>query len=151
MNLFLDTNALVKLYHIETGSQQLLNFIEKNSQWLIITITDLSEIEFHSSFLKRVRMGEISKIEVINIFKYLYDDLRQFNIIEINNDIMKFAIELLDFKATNHSLRTLDAIQLSSAILSNSIVTIDYFISSDLKLNKIAQEYFKIFNPAIEM
>ena len=149
MNLFLDTNALVKLYHIETGSQELLKFIEENSQWLILTITDLSKIEFHSTFLKRVRTGNITKERVTTIFNYFDNDLKQFNIVEIDYKIKNFAIDLLDFTAAFQSLRTLDALQLSSAIISNQMITVDYFVSSDHKLNKIAESYFNIFNPEI--
>ena len=147
MNLFLDTNALVKLYHIETGSDNLLKFIEKNSNWLIVTITDLSQIEFYSTFMRRVRMGDISKEKARKIFNYFNDDLIQFNLIEIDKTIKNFAIELLSFTAANQSLRTLDALQLASAIVANRIISVDYFISSDYKLNNIVKSYFKIFNP----
>lgn len=49
MNLFLDTSALIKLYHNEIGTSELLNFIKMNSKELIITITDISKIEFYNS------------------------------------------------------------------------------------------------------
>jgi len=147
MNLFLDTNALVKLYHTEAGSVNLQKFIENNSDWLILTITDLSKIEFHSTFMRRVRIGDITKEKAYKVFNFFNDDLIQFNLIDIDNSIKNFAIQLLDFTTINYSLRTLDALQLASAILSNNIITIDYFVSSDKKLNNVVKEYFKVFNP----
>ena len=47
------------------------------------------------------------------------------------------------------SLRTLDAIQLSAAIVSHQIFPINYFVGSDKKLLKVAKEYFLIFNPQL--
>ncbi len=55
MNLFFDTSALVKLYHKEDGSDYLADFLNQNKDDLVITISDISKIEFHSAFLKRVR------------------------------------------------------------------------------------------------
>jgi len=41
----------------------------------------------------------------------------------------------------------LDAIQLSTAIVSHQIIPIDYFVTSDKKLFKVAKDYFPTFNP----
>lgn len=58
MNLFLDTNALVKLYHEEAGTEALSEFLHRHADNLIITISDISRIELHSAFLRRVRTEE---------------------------------------------------------------------------------------------
>ena len=55
MHLFLDSNALVKLYHAETGTENLVCLLKENAYDLILTIADISKIEFRSAFLKRVR------------------------------------------------------------------------------------------------
>jgi hypothetical protein len=70
-----------------------------------------------------------------------------FNVIEVNHEIKKFAITLLNSVAYKRSLRTLDAIQLSSAIVSHQIVPVDCFVTADKKLLKIAKDYFSSFNP----
>ena len=60
MNLFLDTSALVKLYHEEAGTANLVEFLEKHSGDLILTISDLTIIEFHSAILKSVRRNVLN-------------------------------------------------------------------------------------------
>lgn len=147
MNLFLDTNAVVKLYHEELGTKNLTDFIYPHSDNLIMTISDLTAIEFHSAFLRCVRIGEIELSVAEDVFRAFDEDLRLLNIVEVNNQIKKFAIKLLDSTAHERALRTLDAIQLSAAIVSHQTVTIDYFICSDKKLLNVAKEYFTVFNP----
>ena len=50
---FLDTSALVKIYHRESGTDVILNIINKNN--INIYISDIAVIEFHSALLKKVR------------------------------------------------------------------------------------------------
>ena len=57
MNLSLDASAVVKLYHHEEGTDNLLNYLDRYSKDLILTISDLTQIEFRSALFKRVRMG----------------------------------------------------------------------------------------------
>ncbi len=147
MNIFLDTNALVKLYHQEVGTDNLTEFLTLHQSDLIITISDLTKIELHSTFLKRVRMKQIDLKTVYQVFDSFDHDAQMFNLVEVDREIKKFAISLLNSVAYKRSLRTLDAIQLSAAIVSHQIVPIDYFVTADKKLLKIAKDYFPAFNP----
>jgi predicted nucleic acid-binding protein len=147
MNIFLDTNAVVKLYHQENGTDNLTDFLTLHQSDLIITISDLTKIELHSTFLKRVRMKQIDLKAVYQVFESFDSDTKMFNVIEVNHEIKKFAITLLNSVAYKRSLRTLDAIQLSSAIVSHQIVPVDCFVTADKKLLKIAKDYFSSFNP----
>jgi len=70
-----------------------------------------------------------------------------FNVIEVNHEIKKFAITLLNSVAYKRSLRTLDAIQLSSAVVSHQTIPVDYFVTADKKFLKVAKDYFPAFNP----
>lgn len=81
------------------------------------------------------------------VFDSFDNDAKMFNIIEVDHEIKKFAITLLNSVAYKSSLRTLDAIQLSSAIISHQIVPIDYFVTADKKFLRIAKDYFPAFNP----
>ncbi|QTA80893.1 PIN domain-containing protein [Desulfonema limicola] len=56
---FFDTSALIKLYHDETGTEDLSNMID--DEYPDIVISDLTTIEIVSAFAKKVRMNEISK------------------------------------------------------------------------------------------
>jgi predicted nucleic acid-binding protein len=147
MNIFLDTNAVVKLYHQEAGTDNLTNFLTIHQGDLIITISDLTKIELHSTFLKRARMKQIDLKTVYQFFGSFDNDARMFNVVEVNHEIKKFAISLLNSVAYKRSLRTLDAIQLSTAVVSHQTIPVDYFVTADKKLLRVANDYFPAFNP----
>lgn len=136
MNLFLDTNAVIKLYHEEHGTDNLLNLIGEFENDVIITISDICKIEFHSAFLRRVRTREIERTIVEQVFQYFEQDLPFYHVIEVNDSIKQFATGLLDEIAWKKGLKTLDAIQLSSALISNRWLLVDYFVTADQKLLK---------------
>ncbi|OQX22840.1 MAG: hypothetical protein BWK80_29090 [Desulfobacteraceae bacterium IS3] len=150
MNFFLDTNAVIKIYHEETGTKVLSAFLKRYAPNLILTISDLTPIEFRSSFLRLARTGEADLIMVHEIFRHFDADITRFNIIKIEKDVKTFAIHLLESFAYRRSLRTLDALQLSAALFSHQILCIDRFVSSDKKLLSVAEEFFTIFNPEDE-
>lgn len=147
MHLFLDSNALVKLYHAEAGTENLIYLLKENAYDLILTITDISRIEFHSAFLKRVRKKEIELEIVKEAFSCFEDDLLMFNVVEVDEAVKSLAINLLDSLAHEKGLRTLDSIQLSIAIIINQIFRIEYFVTSDKNLSNVAKDYFTIFDP----
>lgn len=147
MNLFLDTSAVIKLYHEEEGSESLIDLITEFDEDVILTISDVCKIEFHSAFLRRVRTKEIEREIVEQVFQYFEQDLSFYHIIEVNDSVKQFAIDLLNNFAWNQGLKTLDSIQLASALISHQWVPVDYFVSADQKLLKIAKKYFTVFNP----
>ena len=147
MNLFLDTSAVIKLYHEEEGSESLIDLITEFDEDVILTISDVCKIEFHSAFLRRVRTQEIEREIVEQVFQYFEQDLQFYHIIEVNDSVKQFAIDLLNNFAWNQGLKTLDSIQLASALISHQWVPVDYFVSADQKLLKIAKKYFTVFNP----
>lgn len=150
MNLFIDTSALVKLYHKEAGTESLTKLFHHYTNDLVITIADISKIEFHSAFLKRVRTKEIELETVKKVFESFDRDSQLFNVVEVDTVVKNLAIQLLTNIAYQINLRTLDAIQLASAIISNQIVSIDYFVVCDKNLVDVSKKYFHTFNPEIE-
>ncbi|MBL7074982.1 type II toxin-antitoxin system VapC family toxin [candidate division KSB1 bacterium] len=150
MNVFVDTSAFVKLYHHEAGTETLFNFLYRHSEDLILSIADITVIELHSAFLRRVRMGEIAVQIAQSVFTAVDKDLKFINSIELDTPAKQMARKLLDEVAPTKNLRTLDALQLAAAILENHILPIDYFVSADGRLLDIAAEYFDTFNPAKE-
>ncbi len=44
MNLYLDTSAVIKLYHRETGSERLLAFLRRNADDMILSIADITKM-----------------------------------------------------------------------------------------------------------
>lgn len=147
MNAFLDTSVLVKLYHHEDGTDNLWSFLIRHSADLFLTISDVTPIEFHSAFLKRVRIEEIEFDTAAQVFSDFEKDKKLMNVVEVDTSIKDHAIGLLDEYAATRNLRTLDSIQLSCAIISNESFSSDYFVSADQRLLDVAQIYFPIYNP----
>jgi predicted nucleic acid-binding protein len=147
MNVFLDTNAVVKLYHQEAGTDNLTNFLSLHQRDLIITISDLTRIELHSTFMKRVRMKQIDFDAAHEVLAAFDHDAQMFNIWEVDGEVKGHATGLLKNVAHKKSLRTLDAIQLATALVSDQIIPVDYFVTSDKKLLKVSGDYFLNFNP----
>lgn len=147
MNFFLDTSAVVKIYHQEKGTEKFTQHLAGISEELFLTMSDLTKIELHSSLLKKYREKKIDDKSLAEVFQLFEVDFKKYNIIVIDGVIKNIALSLLDSLGIKYSLRSLDSLQLASAIFSNNYSKIDYFVSSDKKLLNIAKEFFQIINP----
>ena len=147
MNFFLDTSAVVKIYHQEKGTEKFTQHLAGISEELFLTTSDLTKIELHSTLLKKYREKKIDDKSLAEVFQLFEVDFQKYNIIVIDSIIKNIALSLLDSLGKKYSLRTLDSLQLASAIFSNNYSEIDYFVSSDKKLLNIGKEFFQIINP----
>lgn len=147
MNIFLDTSALIKLYHKENGSFELYNLLKNNSSDLVIIVSDITQTEFHSAFMRRIRMNEISNSVAFSIFESLDSDMNYYYQVSVDLVVKNLATKLIDNFGKDRSIRTLDAFQLSAAIYCNQFIPIDIFITCDDKLIKMAGHYFTVMNP----
>ena len=147
MNLFLDTSAVVKIYHQEKGTENFTQYLAGISEELFLTTSDITKIELHSALLKKYREKQIDDKNLAEVFQLFDKDFQKFNIIVVDRFIKNIALSMLDSLGIKYSLRTLDSLQLASAIFSNNYSRIDYFVSSDKKFLNIAKEFFQILNP----
>ena len=147
MNLFLDTSAIVKIYHQEKGTGKFSKYLEGISEELFLTTSDITKIELHSALLKKYREKEISKKNLSEVFQLFDKDFQKFNIIVVDRIIKNIALFVLDSMGIKYGIRTLDSLQLASAVFFNNYSKIDFFVSSDKKLLKIAKEFFQVINP----
>ena len=147
MNFFLDTSAVVKIYHQEKGTEKFTLHLTGISEELFLTTSDLTKIELHSTLLKKYREKKIDDKSLAEVFQLFDVDFEKYNIIVVDGIIKNIALSLLDSMGIKYSLRTLDSLQLASAIFSNNYSKIDYFVPSDKKLLNIAKEFFQIINP----
>ena len=147
MNLFLDSSALVKLYHSETGTDRLSELLDTNADDLILTIADISLLEFHSAVLKRVRIKEVTIKTAKAILAAFENDLALFNVVEVDSETKQIARGLLLQEAAKRNFGTLDALQLSAALSVDSVLPIDWFVTADKALLNIAGGYLRVFNP----
>lgn len=133
MKLFLDTSSLIKLYHAETGTEELDDIIETGSIDEIF-LSYITIIEFSSAIWKKVRTKELSKEIALEITGAFSNDFSSYTLIPVSNDLIFQAKELVS-KYANKGLRTLDSIQLASIIsVKNDIA---FAISADNLLNSI--------------
>lgn len=134
MIVFLDTSALVKLYHEEDSSLEVERALSNVEE---IYLSGLAELEFRSTIWKKIRTKEIDEDianTVIEAFEY---DSNNYSWVEIDSEIIQSSKDLLMLHGKS-GLRTLDAIQLSSAlVLKNADCQ---FITFDLRLRKFFQE-----------
>lgn len=71
MIVFLDTSSLFKLYHEESGSEGLLNFLSERKV-RIIYLAEIAKSEFTSAIWKKVRTKVISEKQAevtLSLFK----------------------------------------------------------------------------------
>ena len=143
---FVDTCALVKYFHHEEGTSQVIDLIDNNSHK--IWISELSRIEFVTTIFKKHRQGLIDN-EQLELVIMAFDDCCQlFNIEPLSPSIVKEAEKLVAKYGKVQGLRTLDALQFGAFML---IAESDWcFVSSDDLLCRVVQmEGFDILNPCL--
>ena len=71
---YLDTSALVKLYHQEAGTDQVEARFRQSENSLIIS--ELAVVELYSTVARKVRTGEISEEAYEEVLKNFDDDCK---------------------------------------------------------------------------
>ena len=147
---FFDTSAIVKRYHREDGSDFIDRlFTEADAEFVI---SDISIIEFYSALSLKVRVGEIDEENFMSLRKLFSQDIKRgmYEVAEFSNAEKLESTKLLLKYAKKHSLKTLDAIQLSVVKLINE-PEVKAVVCADEKFCKIiALEGFSVINPIID-
>jgi predicted nucleic acid-binding protein len=133
MNLFFDTSSLFKLYHQEDGTKELMDFFSSN-QIESIYLSDISRIEFSSAVWKKCRKKEISEEIASLLIEKFETDSKNYLFVIQSDKLIRHAKNLMS-KHWKTGLRTLDSIQLASALAEKNI---DIFFTSDRILAEIA-------------
>jgi len=135
MKIFLDTSSLFKLYHREADT----DIIEKIFSKYKVTnvyLSEITKVEFTSTIWKKVRTKEITEALAKTTLELFDTDLIKYTFIASNSLLIEQA-RLLTSKYGLNGLRTLDSIQLSSAISLKSEV--DLFVTSDKLLKSLLE------------
>ena len=139
---FLDTSALVKRYHPETGTTYLdAVFAEADATFIIASIA-IAEL---TSALARKREGrELSEEGLRRTLSKLSEDLiTEFWILDLERHHIYQAQDLI----LRHGLRTLDSLQLSLLLVTKALSPT--FLCSDQRLLAAAKvEGFSVEDPA---
>lgn len=135
MNIFLDTSVLVKLYHKEDGTEKIFAKINESSPEFLI-LSELSQLEFRSAFLKKVRLKEIEQDDVEKVIDFFSNDIDKFVWLSIDKRVKDLALESLS-KHGLKGLRTLDSLQLASALIVKERLGDTLYLTSDKLLSKL--------------
>jgi hypothetical protein len=136
MKIFLDTSSLFKLYHQETGTEELESFFLK-LKITHIYLSEISKLEFTSTIWKKVRTKEISIDQAQITAKLFESDFEKYNFILTDSLILEQARNFTN-KYGLEGLRTLDSIQLSTCKLLEKQV--DLFFTADKLLNTLLEK-----------
>jgi len=112
MKAFLDTSSLLKLYHQESGTETLSTALTEVE---VIYLSELARLEFRSAIWKKVRTQEITSSLANAVIACFEEDYAKFSWIKLDTQTISQASSLLNQYGVS-GLRTLDAIQLSSAL-----------------------------------
>jgi uncharacterized protein len=135
---FFDTSVLIKLYHEENGTTFLDQLLIE--QQPIIVISDLSIIEMISALARKVRTQDVTPEMFEQVVTAFEKDVPAFERLPLNRDVQNRAIALLKEYGLEQGLRTLDALQLASALIGNEKAPLDKFIAADKTLVNVAKK-----------
>lgn len=148
---FFDSSALVKWYRPEAGSDVVERLLTEPAAQHYIS--RLAVVEVQRVFSRRVRDREITEQELDSLRDRLYGDLGQrlFQVRKLRDFHYHNAVRLVRKYAPPQQtplLRTLDAIHLVSALDLHNRQPIDFFVSADGDLCKVAEaEQLNVLNP----
>lgn len=144
MKYFLDTSALVKIYHQETGTEKVLELYKSRKN---IVISQLSKIEFIATIHRKFREKEINgKTVRVLLEKFEFDMEDKLELLIFSSAVVDEASRLLCVYARTEALRSLDGIQL--AFFGVYCEGVDVFVCSDARLAKVAKsEGYEVITP----
>jgi predicted nucleic acid-binding protein len=133
MELFIDTSALVKFYYPEPGSEDVEALLLAAER---VFVSRLSIVEMASALAKKLRSSAIGKDDETRIWNAFQDDLRSGSVklIHLDEELIARATTLIRDLGAPEGLRTLDALQLASAMNQRGTL----FLSADRRLARIA-------------
>ena len=133
---FCDTSAIIKLYHVEIGTDY-MELIFGDNQCAIM-ISELTLVEFDSSVSKKVRTGDITESAKNEAIKNFKKDCRDRFIVNLlDSRIIRSARKIINKHGNKLSIKTLDALQLGACLVEEQEGL--YFVCADSRLNKICK------------
>lgn len=146
MTSFVDTSALAKAYHQESGTEYMLALYLGND---IIRISELTRVEFVSSTRRKVQSGQITlEMQEACLDRFVVDLKSRDEVLRLSTEVLEEAAQLLGPTGVPIPLRSLDAIQFASFKLLCSDDTT--FICSDKRLASIAiRQGHKVVDPSL--
>lgn len=138
---FFDTSALVKRYHVETGSEKVDELF--NDPESVFAISNITITEFTSAFARKLNEGIISEEDLFNcLSEFSKDIIYSFWIIDLERNHINKSIPLI----IKHNLRTLYSLQLA-VFLNLSPLNPTMVTSDEILLKATLKEGFQAIKP----
>lgn len=138
-NYFLDTSALAKRYHQESGSEYIDRILEQSGSRSLIS--HLSIVELESVLAIKTRTGEIDE-QALQIARRRFraDIARQRILVAppVHERHFHSARRLLIRYGVPQGLRTLDALQLAIALDLRQFGHVEVLVAADQRLCRVA-------------
>src|SRR5438128_11919177 len=128
---FFDSSALGKHYHQELGTPKVDQLLADQATRHIIT--RLTVVEIHSVLAKKVRTGILSLADFQLLCRRFRGEVRRrkLQVVRLTSPYFQAAEQLIWRLAPTQNLRTLDALQLATALDLQAPGTVTQFICSD--------------------
>ncbi len=143
MIAFVDTSSLLKLYHTEEGSDRIIEILSGKIRKVFLSETAV--LEFRSALWRKVRKGDLADFAAIKAIECFENNMNNFHLIRLNSALVESAKSLL-MRYGNRGLRTLDSLQLASALtlkhekcifLSSDYLLIEFLKDENLDIEQI--------------
>jgi predicted nucleic acid-binding protein len=135
---YLDTSALIKRYHQESGSSDIDSLFADPANQLFIS--RLAIVESYSTFSRLVREGLLTTADYNSVMARINADVaaETIGVLALSSKRLADASALFTTHGLSHNLRTLDAIHLATAQALISRRGNSAFVAADKKLLKAA-------------
>ena len=136
MTAYLDTSALAKYFHTESGSASVVEIIDNPDN--IIWISELAITEFLSAIHRKYRMGEVSTEILQKVADAFEIKVTGWNIEPVSTLQTEEASKIIKEYGKSAGIRTLDALHLAAY---NLLRQDDWtFVLADKQLNNVVRE-----------
>jgi len=133
---YLDTSALVKIYHREIGTDTMLRLYHGTDT---LFISELAKIELLSTVYRKYREHGITHETLAAVVQKFEDDLDQrYQLIKFSSLVIAEAWGFLCSTAERRGLRTLDSLQ--TAFFKTYCDSTTIFVSADTVLESLVSE-----------
>lgn len=128
MVVFIDTSSLIKRYVEETGSSEIDRYFTEDT---IVYISPLTPVEMNSALKRKLREGSICDETYRAAIGSWHEDVHSYSIVMFSDEIVSKAIDIVN----SHDVKTLDAFQISAAVLSGA----DESVTSDRQMHRVLE------------
>lgn len=131
---FLDSSALIKRYHQESGTAQVEGLFNVSGNRFFIS--RLALVEIHSCFARLVRESVLKRADFLPLIARLESDIASgiLTVASVSSRRLEGASALLSTHGLTNPMRTLDAIHLATAQALHGRTPIGALVAADKRL-----------------